>query len=75
MVVRVFYRQGRDTNHFLNSNGSVSRTNYLRVLAVASIDILLTLPTGVTNLVLVVLGSYEATCMHDDLFLDQGVFG
>ena len=57
MVVRVFYRQGRDTNHFLNSNDSVSRTNYLRVLAVASIDILLTLPIGITNLVLIVLAS------------------
>lgn len=52
MVARVFYRQGRDTNHFLNSNDLVTRTSYLRVLAVASIDILLTLPIGVTNLIL-----------------------
>ncbi|VDB84664.1 unnamed protein product [Peniophora sp. CBMAI 1063] len=57
MVARVFYRQGRDTNQFLNSNGTVSRTNYLRVLAVASTDMLLTLPIGITNLVLFVLSS------------------
>ncbi|KZV64899.1 STE3-domain-containing protein [Peniophora sp. CONT] len=57
MVVRVFYRQGRDTNHFLYSNDSVSRTNYMRVLAVASIDILLTLPIGITNLVLIALAA------------------
>ncbi|KZV61584.1 hypothetical protein PENSPDRAFT_643237 [Peniophora sp. CONT] len=51
-VARIFYRQSRDINRFLHSNGSVSRTNYLRILALASIDILLTLPVGIVNIAL-----------------------
>ncbi|VDC04729.1 unnamed protein product [Peniophora sp. CBMAI 1063] len=51
-VARVFYRQSRDINNFLQSNGSVSRTNYFRILALASIDILLTLPIGIATIVL-----------------------
>ncbi|VDC01595.1 unnamed protein product [Peniophora sp. CBMAI 1063] len=51
-VARLFYRQNRDINHFLQSNDSVSRTNYFRILALASIDILLTLPLGIVNIVL-----------------------
>ncbi|VDB83397.1 unnamed protein product [Peniophora sp. CBMAI 1063] len=51
-VARLFYRQRRDINHFLRTNDSVSRTNYFRILALASIDILLTLPIGITNIVL-----------------------
>ncbi|VDC04735.1 unnamed protein product [Peniophora sp. CBMAI 1063] len=51
-VARLFYRQSRDINHFLQSNDSVSRTNYFRLLTLASIDILLTLPVGIATLVL-----------------------
>ncbi|VDB83398.1 unnamed protein product [Peniophora sp. CBMAI 1063] len=51
-VARLFHRQSRDINHFLQSNNSVSRTNYFRILALASIDILLTLPVGIANIVL-----------------------
>ncbi|KZV72307.1 STE3-domain-containing protein [Peniophora sp. CONT] len=51
-VVRMFYRQSRDIRSFLNSNDSVSRTNYLRIIALASIDIILTFPLGVVNIVL-----------------------
>ncbi|VDC07961.1 unnamed protein product [Peniophora sp. CBMAI 1063] len=51
-VVRIFYRQSREINRFLRSNGSVTRTNYLRILALASIDILLTLPIGIVNIAL-----------------------
>ncbi|VDC01592.1 unnamed protein product [Peniophora sp. CBMAI 1063] len=54
-VARLLYRQSRDINHFLQSNGSVSRTNYFRILALASIDILLTLPMGIATIVLNVL--------------------
>ena len=48
----MFYRQSRDVNRFLQSNGSVSRTNYMRILALASIDIILMLPTGVVSIAL-----------------------
>ncbi|VDC04731.1 unnamed protein product [Peniophora sp. CBMAI 1063] len=51
-VARIFYRQSRDINHFLRSNGSVSRTSYLRILALSSIDILITLPVGIGDIVL-----------------------
>ncbi|VDB95533.1 unnamed protein product [Peniophora sp. CBMAI 1063] len=53
-VARMFYRHSREINQFLQSNNSVSRTNYLRILALSSIDILLTLPIGITNIVLAV---------------------
>ncbi|KZV61585.1 STE3-domain-containing protein [Peniophora sp. CONT] len=51
-VVRIFYRQSRDINSFLRSNGSITRTKYLRILALASIDLLLTLPIGIVGIVL-----------------------
>ncbi|KZV63987.1 fungal pheromone STE3G-protein-coupled receptor [Peniophora sp. CONT] len=54
-VARTCYRQSRDINHFLQSNDSVSRTNYLRIMALASIDIILTLPIGIANIVLIVV--------------------
>ncbi|VDB92170.1 unnamed protein product [Peniophora sp. CBMAI 1063] len=51
-VVRIFYRHNREINQFLYSNNSVTRTNYFRILAFASIDILLTLPMGIATVVL-----------------------
>ncbi|KZV59905.1 STE3-domain-containing protein [Peniophora sp. CONT] len=54
-VARIFYRQHRVLNRFLQSNDSISRTNYLRILALASIDVLLTLPMGIVSLVLFIL--------------------
>ena len=48
-VARIFYRQNRDVNDFLRSNSSVSRINYFRLLALASIDTLLTLPLGIVT--------------------------
>ncbi|KZV63989.1 STE3-domain-containing protein [Peniophora sp. CONT] len=60
-VVWTFYCQHRELNQFLNSNNSVSRANYFRILALASIDILLTLPFGITNLV---LGSLRGPTQH-----------
>ncbi|KZV68488.1 hypothetical protein PENSPDRAFT_511578 [Peniophora sp. CONT] len=56
-VVRMLYRQRRDIHSFLNSNTSVSRTNYLRILALASVDILLTLPLGIVNITLHIISS------------------
>ncbi|KZV68498.1 fungal pheromone STE3G-protein-coupled receptor, partial [Peniophora sp. CONT] len=73
-VVHILYRQSRDINSFLNSDTSVLRTNYLRILAVASIDILLTLPMGVVSIALRVRSILEEkgslafylgwTCIH-----------
>lgn len=51
-MARTYYRQRRDIDSFLRSNTSVSRTNYLRILVLASIDILLTLPIGIVNITL-----------------------
>ncbi|KZV65150.1 STE3-domain-containing protein [Peniophora sp. CONT] len=51
-VARMYYRQRRDADSFLSSNSSVSRTSYLRIFILASIDILLTLPVGIVTLTL-----------------------
>ena len=53
-VTRTFHRQRKDVNRFLQSNDSVSRTDYFRILALASIDILLTLPFGIATIGLLV---------------------
>lgn len=58
--MRIFYRQSRDINSFLRSNGSITRTKYLRILALASIDLLLTLPIGIVGIVL------DATSLRAD---------
>ncbi|KZV67375.1 STE3-domain-containing protein [Peniophora sp. CONT] len=52
-VAYTFYHHSRDVNRFLRTNTSgVSRTNYIRILFIASIDLFLTLPTSVTDLIL-----------------------
>ena len=51
-VAWVFYRQSRDVNKFFKENGTVSRKNYFRILALASVDVLITLPVGVVSTVL-----------------------
>lgn len=51
-VIRILYRQSREINHYLRSNSSVSRTNYIRILALASIDVIITLPLGVAAIIL-----------------------
>ncbi|KZV66405.1 fungal pheromone STE3G-protein-coupled receptor [Peniophora sp. CONT] len=53
-VALVFYRQGRDIKRFMNSNNLMSRTNYMRILALASVDLLLTLPTCIATVILFV---------------------
>ncbi|KZV65951.1 fungal pheromone STE3G-protein-coupled receptor [Peniophora sp. CONT] len=59
-VVRIFYRQSQDINRFLQSNNSVSRTNYIRILFLASIDVILTLPIGIVTITLAVVGPLSA---------------
>ena len=56
-VIRTFFRQKQANDRFSQSSNSVSRTNYIRILALASIDVLLTLPFGITNIVLDVTNS------------------
>ncbi|VDC00187.1 unnamed protein product, partial [Peniophora sp. CBMAI 1063] len=52
-MILVFYRQYREINEFLQSNdSSITRTNYIRILALASIDVLVTLPLGAISLAL-----------------------
>ncbi|VDB86863.1 unnamed protein product [Peniophora sp. CBMAI 1063] len=59
-VVGTFVSHGRAVNEFLRSNGSVSRTNYMRILALASVDVVLTLPMGITFLVLQIFSKDES---------------
>ncbi|VDB87074.1 unnamed protein product [Peniophora sp. CBMAI 1063] len=56
-VAYTFYRHTKDVNHFLRTNGAVSRTVYLRVLLLASIDIAITLPVGITYFILNLLSA------------------
>ena len=51
-TIRIFHRHSREINSFLQSNNSVSRTNYYRIFMLASIDISLTLPIGIINIAL-----------------------
>jgi hypothetical protein len=51
-IINVFYRHGQEANQFLQSNGSVSRRNFFRILVLACVDILLTLPIGIINTVI-----------------------
>lgn len=51
-MVRVFYHHTKVVNRLLHEHTTVSRKSYLRVLALASLDILLTLPFGIVNIVL-----------------------
>jgi hypothetical protein len=56
-IIYVFYRHNRDTNKFLQSNGSINRRHYLRILALACIDILLTLPLGIITITIFLLNN------------------
>ncbi|KAI0036394.1 pheromone A receptor-domain-containing protein [Vararia minispora EC-137] len=50
-IILVLYRLSRETNNFLQSGISVSRPSYLRLFALASVDIVLTFPSGVANII------------------------
>jgi hypothetical protein len=56
-IIYVFYCQKRETNRFLQSNGSVTQHQYIRIFALACVDILLTLPLGLMNCIGEVLAS------------------
>jgi hypothetical protein len=60
-IIYVFYRHSRETNKFLQSNGSISRPRYFRILAVACVDILLVLPLGVLSVASQVIGGPRET--------------
>ncbi|VDB87071.1 unnamed protein product [Peniophora sp. CBMAI 1063] len=47
-VAYTFYRHNRDVNRYLRTNNTITHSTYFRVLTLASIDILVTLPLGVT---------------------------
>ena len=53
-------RQRRAVNSFLSSTNSIDRISYLRVIALASVDISLTLPMNVASLVLRIITLVEA---------------
>ena len=54
-----FYRYNREVNRYLHSNDSVSRSGYLRLLAIGCIDIIFSLPSGILSLLSVVGVFYE----------------
>ncbi|VDC00657.1 unnamed protein product [Peniophora sp. CBMAI 1063] len=56
-LVRTYLRQRKDVDRFLRSNSSVSHSNYLRILAIATIDILLTLPIGIVNITMIIVAA------------------
>ena len=53
-IVYFFYHHKKDMHKFLQSDDSVSRMNYFRILVLASVDIVLTLPIGEVNIVLLI---------------------
>ncbi|KZV59981.1 STE3-domain-containing protein [Peniophora sp. CONT] len=60
-VLRIFYQQKRAMDHFLQSNNSVSRLSFFPIFALASIDLILTLPVGIVTIVLEVVESLVQT--------------
>ncbi|KZV72025.1 STE3-domain-containing protein [Peniophora sp. CONT] len=54
-VAKLLYRQSREFEHFLRSNQSISRTHYIRILALASINIFLILSLNLTIFILTVI--------------------
>ncbi|KZV67690.1 STE3-domain-containing protein [Peniophora sp. CONT] len=57
-VVWIFYRQSRDMSDFFlrsNNDSSTSRSGYMRLFALASVDMLFTIPVGIVNVALVVV--------------------
>ncbi|KZV67685.1 STE3-domain-containing protein [Peniophora sp. CONT] len=62
-VVWIFYRQSRDMSDFFlrsNSNSSTSRSGYLRLFALASVDMLATFPVGIVNVALVIVRNLDS---------------
>ncbi|KZV66663.1 hypothetical protein PENSPDRAFT_654704 [Peniophora sp. CONT] len=53
-VARFFWDQSMDNGRFRQNDQSSARTGHLRLLVLASIDLLLTLPFGIVSIVLIV---------------------
>ncbi|KAJ7209833.1 pheromone A receptor-domain-containing protein [Mycena rebaudengoi] len=51
LIIRTVYIQSQSTNLVLQSNGSMSRSSYFRILALGCLDIVVTLPISIINLV------------------------
>ncbi|KZV72022.1 hypothetical protein PENSPDRAFT_684047 [Peniophora sp. CONT] len=58
-VARTLYRQSKEIDYFLQGSQSVTRTNYIRILLLASISIFLVLAYNVTIFVLTVVPTFE----------------
>ena len=56
-MARVYYRQLRDVRRF-RTDGSTPHINYLRILILASVDLLMTLPLGIVSVALNVKASF-----------------
>ena len=54
-ALRTFYLHNRDVNGVLDSNDSVSLTNYRRIILLASVDFLITLPVNIAGIVLAIV--------------------
>ncbi|KZV72030.1 fungal pheromone STE3G-protein-coupled receptor [Peniophora sp. CONT] len=67
-VVMRFYRHGAEVNRFLHSvESGVSQVSYIRILALASIDLVLTLPVSITTVVMLMLHMIQIK--HPPLYL------
>ncbi|KAK6974817.1 STE3-domain-containing protein [Favolaschia claudopus] len=51
LIIRTVYVRSQSTNDFLQSHDSISRTSYFRILALGCLDIVITFPISVINLV------------------------
>ncbi|KAJ7226850.1 pheromone A receptor-domain-containing protein [Mycena pura] len=51
LIIRTLYVRSRRLNDFLQTNGSMSRASYMRILALGCLDIVITLPISIINLV------------------------
>ncbi|KZV62000.1 STE3-domain-containing protein [Peniophora sp. CONT] len=60
-IMWILYTRHKDTNRFLHSSQSISHTSYYRLLALASIDALVTLPFGITTFILSLLSQLKQT--------------
>jgi hypothetical protein len=51
-IIAVFYFHSQATQKFFHTNGSISRSNYFRILALGCLEIIITLPFSIISLVL-----------------------
>ncbi|VDC00506.1 unnamed protein product [Peniophora sp. CBMAI 1063] len=64
-VLRTFYLHRRDISQFVHTNVSTDRTSYVRILALASLDVILTLPFGVVTIVLGVIAGVRNSAYNN----------